>query len=182
MDHVHLAGIEVSRRRRRVDGGGAEVHVEGVVEGGEEAVEVCAYSATSPNNPLKYEYPPNTVCIIKFASGKIGKVAASIECRMPYIFNINLMGEGGAIVNNKLYSLKLLPGQTDFATIPTILPDSGDVTHHPFDAEIGHFVTCILNGEESHANLEDTVKTHEICFAADLSAREGRPVKLPLSL
>ena len=122
------------------------------------------------------------MCIIKFASGKIGKVAASIECRMPYIFNINLMGEGGAIVNNKLYSLKLLPGQTDFATIPTILPDSGDVTHHPFDAEIGHFVTCILNGEESHANLEDTVKTHEICFAADLSAREGRPVKLPLSL
>ena len=148
---------------------------------GEEAVEVCAYSATSPNNPLKYEYPPNTVCIIKFAGGKIGKVAASIECRMPYVFNIHLLGDGGAIVNNKLHSLKLLPGQTNFATIPTVLPDSGDVTHHPFDGEIDHFVECIVQNKESHANLEDTVKTHEICFAADISAREGRPVKLPLS-
>jgi UDP-N-acetyl-2-amino-2-deoxyglucuronate dehydrogenase len=146
----------------------------------DEAVEVSAYSTTSPHNPLKYEYAPNTVCIVKFASGKVGKCAASVECRMPYVFNITLLGEGGAIINNKLASLKLLPGQTNFAQIPTILPDSGDVTHHPFVAEIAHFVACVRAKKESHANIEDTVKTHELCFAADLSVREGRPVKLPL--
>ena len=73
-----------------------------------------------------------------------------------------------------------MPGQTDFATIPTILPDSGDVTHHPFQGEIDHLVDCILNDKESSANVEDGVKTHEICLAAEISAREGGSVKLPL--
>jgi predicted dehydrogenase len=45
---------------------------------------------------------------------------------------------------------------------------------------MNHFVDCILAGRESHCNVADTVKTHEICLAADLSAAEGRPVKLPL--
>ena len=29
-------------------------------------------------------------------------------------------------------------------------------------------------------DIRDAVKTHEIIFAADLSAHEGRPMKLPL--
>jgi predicted dehydrogenase len=73
-----------------------------------------------------------------------------------------------------------MPGQTDFATIPTILPDSGDVTHHPFQGEIDHLVDCILNDKESFVNVEDSVKVHEICLAAEISAREGGSVKLPL--
>ena len=43
-----------------------------------------------------------------------------------------------------------------------------------------HFVDCILNNRESHANLEDAALTHEICFASQISAREKRPVGLPL--
>jgi hypothetical protein len=33
---------------------------------------------------------------------------------------------------------------------------------------------------ESHTSIADAFKTHEICYAADLSGLEGRPVKLPL--
>jgi predicted dehydrogenase len=71
-------------------------------------------------------------------------------------------------------------GQRGWATIPTILPDSGDVSHHPFKDQANHFVDCILNGRESLCNLEDAALTHEICFASEISAREGRPVTLPL--
>jgi predicted dehydrogenase len=63
----------------------------------------------------------------------------------------------------------------------TILPDSGAVEHHPFDAEINHFVDCILQGRESHCNIADAYRTHEVCIAIDRSiAAGGMPVKLPL--
>jgi len=64
--------------------------------------------------------------------------------------------------------------------VPTILPDSGDVTHHPFTPEVAHLVDCIERDMESHVNAADACKTHEACFAADLSGKEGFPVKLPL--
>ena len=146
----------------------------------DEAAEVTAYSTHSGNDSYKeYEYDPTMVAIIKFKSGAIGKVTSSIECTQPYVFSINLVGDKGTIRNNKLFSHKM-PGQTDFATIPTILPDSGDVTHHPFQGEVDHLVDCILNDKESYVNLEDGIKTHEICFAAEISAREGGSVSLPL--
>jgi len=146
----------------------------------DEAAEVTAYSSRSNSETFReYEYDPTMVAIIKFKSGVIGKVASSLDCVQPYVFNINLIGEKGTIRNNQLYSHKM-PGQTGFATIPTILPDSGDVTHHPFEGEIDHLVDCILNDEESFVNVEDAVKTHEICLAAETSAQEGRNVELPL--
>ena len=65
--------------------------------------------------------------------------------------------------------------------IPTILPDSGDVTHHPFDGEIDHFVDCIQNDKETITNIDWTYMVHEVLLAADKSAEEGNPVKLPLA-
>ncbi|HRK34167.1 MAG TPA: Gfo/Idh/MocA family oxidoreductase [Candidatus Hydrogenedentes bacterium] len=127
-----------------------------------------------------YEYPPTTCTMVKFTDGRIGKVASCIECIQPYVFNINLVGAHGTIKNNQIYSKKKLKGQTTWATVPTIMPDSGDVTHHPFVHEAAHLVDCILGDTESHCNIADAYKSHELCFAADLSGREGKPVKLPL--
>ena len=109
----------------------------------------------------------------------MGKVASSVECAQPYIFNVELFGDQGTIRNNQVFS-KRWTGQKGWATFPTILPDSGDVTHHPFREEVDHFVDCILNDRESHANLEDAALTHEICLASEVSIREKRPVSLPL--
>ena len=151
---------------------------------GQEPVEVSAYSTNSGNTdyyPGGYEYDPTIVAIMKFADGAIAKVASTIECMHPYTFPITIMGTEGSIRDNKLFSKQLMPGQTHYAEIPTVPPDSGDVTHHPFQDEIDHFVECIQQGRESHANLEDAAKTHEICYAAQMSADEGRPVALPLA-
>jgi predicted dehydrogenase len=146
---------------------------------GQRAIEVVAYSNTSAHNPLGYEYEPNSVTLVKFEDGTLGKVASSIECVMPYVFNIMLLGDQGTIRNNQVFSKRWV-GQRGWATIPTVLPDSGDVTHHPFREEVDHFVDCILTGHESHASLEGAAATHEICFASEISAREKRPVSLPL--
>lgn len=144
---------------------------------GKEVAEVFAYSTKIWQD---YEYDPTIAGVLRFTDGTIGKISSCLECTTPYQFNIDLLGEYGTIRNNKIYSKKLFPGQTDYAIIPTVLPDSGEVSHHPFQGEIDHFIDCILNDVESHVNLADAVKTHEIIFAMDLSAEEGRPVKLPL--
>jgi predicted dehydrogenase len=145
-----------------------------------EAVEVFAMSNYSKGNPLKYEYEPNSVALIRFADGTIGKVACSVECAMPYAFNIELLGDQGTIRNNQLFT-RNWPGQSGWAAIPTVLPDSGDVSHHPFQGQIDHFVECIRTGTESHVNVADAVKTHEICLAAGISSETRKPVSLPLS-
>jgi predicted dehydrogenase len=146
---------------------------------GGEVVEVFAYANTGPHNVMQFEYETNSITTVKFANCTIGKVGCTIEAMMPYMFNILLVGEEGTIRNNQVFTRRW-PGQKNWATIPTILPDTADVDHHPFVAEINHFVDCILNDRESHCNIADAVKTHEICLAMELSAHEGRPVTLPL--
>lgn len=147
-----------------------------------EATEVHALSVHGAGKPFDvYEYHPTEVAIIKFANGALGKVTSSIENKSPYVFNVFLLGTEGTIRNNDIWSPDKFPGQKDWANVPTILPDSGDVTHHPFQLEINHFVDCIINDVESHTNVEDAARTHELVLAADLSAaRGGEPVKLPL--
>lgn len=146
---------------------------------GKQAVEVFGYANFSKGNPLAYEYEPNSVILIQFQDGVTGKVATSLEYVAPYTFPIVLMGNQGTIRDNRLFTRRW-PGQTGWAAIPTILPDSGAVTHHPFAALIRHFVECVLSGVESHCNVADTVKTHQICLAAEISRLEGKPVRLPL--
>lgn len=146
---------------------------------GQEAVEVFGYANWSKGNPLDYEYEPSSVTLVKFAGGTTGKVATSLEYVAPYTFPIVLMGNGGTIRDNRLFT-KRWPGQTGWAAIPTILPDSGAVSHHPFVHLIRHFLDCVVSGLESHCNIADAVKTHEICLASELSKNEGRSVRLPL--
>lgn len=144
----------------------------------EEAVEVVAFSTRG--HRTDFEYEPTIAGLVRFQNGAICHISASQELHMPYVFPVELMGSFGAMRDGKVWSEKI-KGQTGWASIPTIMPDSGDVTHHPFQGEIDHFVDCILNDKESHANVEDSVKTHEIVFALDESAAKGGiPVKLPL--
>ncbi len=145
---------------------------------GREVVEVTAYSN---NKKGLYEYDANVVAVLKFEDGTIGKTSALFDAEMPYAFNIDLVGTEGTLRDNRLWSTTLLPGQTGWTPMSTILPDSADVDHHPFDAEMGHLVDCIREDRESHCNIADGYKTHELCLAIDRSIEEGgRPVKLPL--
>ncbi len=142
-----------------------------------EVVEVSAYS-TGIRDDL--EYDGTLVMILKFANGRIGKISSSYDNISPYIFNVHLFGDKGTLLNNRLWAPTKISEQLDYMEIPVTTPDSGDVTHHPFPNEIDHFVDCILNDKDAITNINDAVKTQEIVHAADLSAKEGRPVRLPL--
>jgi len=137
---------------------------------GDEVVEVSAFSN---NQKGLFEYDANVVAVMKFRSGILGKTAALFDCQMPYQFNMDLAGTEGTIRDNRVWSKKLFPGQTSWTTFPSILPDSGDVHHHPFDAEIDHFVDCIRDDRESHCNVADAYRTHALCLAIDRSIERG---------
>ena len=125
------------------------------------------------------EYETLEVLLAKFNTGAVGKVSVDFECVQPYNFVWSLFGDKGTSKNNRVWS-KAFPGQNDWIQIPAVAPDTAEVTHHPFQAEMDHFIDCIRNDKESFLNLEDAVKTHEVAFAAVLSEKEKRPVKLPL--
>jgi predicted dehydrogenase len=135
--------------------------------------EVVQVSAMSNNHKGLFEYDSNVVATVKFRGGAIGKTSTLFDCEMPYTFNIDLAGTKGTLRDNRLWSPKLLPGQTDWATLPTIKPDSGDVHHHPFDAQIDHLVDCIRQDSESHCNVADAYHTHQLCLAIDRSIAKG---------
>lgn len=141
-------------------------------------VEVMAYATRGHRKDL--EWLPSIVGVVKFKSGAIGKIGCSLEMPMPYQFNLLVHGSKGVVRNSKIFCKDKFPGQRDFMEIPTIMPDSGDVEHHPFRGEIDHFVDCILDGKESFVNLEDAVRTHEVAIAFDAAAAKGKPVRLPL--
>jgi len=144
----------------------------------DDAAEAVAFSTRGHRSD--FEYNPTVAGLVRFRNGAVGQIAASQELHMPYLFPMEIMGSLGAIRDGKIWSEKI-KGQTGWANIPSIMPDSGDVSHHPFQGEIDHLVDCILNNKESHASIADSVKTHEIVFALDDSAsKSGRPVKLPL--
>jgi hypothetical protein len=101
---------------------------------------------------------------------------------MPYTLNVDLVGDAGALRDRRIWSRRLFPGQTGWTSAATTLPDSADVSHHPYDAMLAHFVGSIRSGEPAHADVADAYPSHEVCLAIDRSAADGgRAVRLPLA-
>jgi predicted dehydrogenase len=156
-------------------------------------VEVFAWAGgrrkgeTSQYNPLEetwhegtpLEYDGLEMALVRFSNGVLGKVSVNFECIQPYAFPVRIFGDQGTIKDDRIYAPRQ-PGHDGWAEIPGIRPDSSDVTHHPFQAQADHFIECLQAGVESHCNLADAVKTHEVVFAALECYRTGRPVALPM--
>jgi predicted dehydrogenase len=132
------------------------------------------------DHALPMEYDGLEVALVKFSNGVLGKVSVNADCIMPYRFPFRIFGSKGSVFDNRVWSHQF-PDQRDWVELPGPLPDSSDVRHHPFQGEMDHFVECLQAGRESHCNLEDVSKTHEVVFAALRSYETGEPVRLPLT-
>jgi len=156
-------------------------------------VEVFAYAGgkrqgkTHQYNPISnawedyapLEYEGLEIALVRFANGVLGKVSVNFECIHPYAFPVEIFGDRGSIKNNRLWS-PTRPEQNQWTEIPGICPDSSDVSHHPFQGQMDHLIQCLQDNTESHCNLADAVKTHELVFAMQQCYETGRPVSLPL--
>ena len=144
--------------------------------------EVTTYKTTSKNEIFDpYEYPTTSVTILRFEGGdRVAKVTSCIDCLQPYYFHVHLVGSEGSLLDNRIYSAKLKGmDKTKWSTLETSLIDSGDVAEHPYEPQFQAFVDSIGQGKPMPLTDFDTAfESHRVVFAADLSAAEGRPVKL----
>jgi predicted dehydrogenase len=146
-----------------------------------EVEEVRSYSNRSSSSVYgPYEYDTTSVTILKFADGTLGKVASSIDCLQPYYFHIHLVGSAGSLLDNRFYSSRLDGlSKERWSTLETAPIDSGDVVDHPYQPQFQSFIDNLRNGKPMPlTDLKTAFETHRVVFAADLSAREGRAVKL----
>jgi len=168
---------------------------------GLEPVEVSAYHTRFTKG---YEWPTTIEANMKLEKGALGHVTSSTDFMLPYTFGVELMGDKATLRDtliawhkdepvdleelrraNPFPEVKLVEGrygsESPALRIETIMPDSADVSHHPFQGEMDELVDAVRKGKETHLNVFDAQKTMEACLAADLSAeRGGRPVRLPL--
>lgn len=147
---------------------------------GDEVEEVLTWSTRS-SHPVfgRYEYPPTTVTLLKFAGGRLGKCASVIDCWQPYYFHTHLVGSEGSLLDDKFHSnLEAGPeGRHEWKRLPFKPVDSGDVADHPYQTQFGAFFESLARGEDMPlTGLKEAVRTHEVVFAAEESLRLGRPV------
>jgi len=145
--------------------------------------DVMRYTGHSGKGTLvpPLEYDGLELALVKFANGAVGKISTNFDVIMPYNFMWEIYGDRGTCKNNQVWSNEFI-GQTDWISLEGHMPNSAAVGTHPFQPEIDHLISCIIEDKESHANLEDAANTHETAFAALISRQQGnRPVHLPLT-
>jgi predicted dehydrogenase len=148
---------------------------------GSDVKEVTSYDTKSKNKIFApYEYTTTSVSILKFKNGSVGKCAAVVDCLQPYYFHTHLVGSEGSLLDNKFHSMKLEGlNKHKWSELSMKMLDSGDVSDHPYQTQFDAFFVAIRAGKQMPlTSLDDAVKTHEVMFAADRSAAEGRTVKL----
>src|SRR5262245_7190510 len=150
-----------------------------------------------------YEYPTSIVSNLTLEGSALGHVTSSTDFMLPYTFQVELMGDRATLRQDVLQwmgdavdvaaltaanpfadvTLEPMPGASPPTALRVrcVMPDSVDVAHHPFQAEIDELVTCVIEDRETSISVFEAQKTMEVCLAADRSAeRGGEPVALPL--
>jgi predicted dehydrogenase len=148
---------------------------------GGEVDTVTSYATVSKNKIFaKYEYPTTSVTILKFKDGRVGKCASVIDCLQPYYLHTHLVGSEGSLLDNKFHSTTLNGlNKNRWSELSMKMLDSGDVSDHPYETQFEAFFKALAEGKEMPlTSLSQAAKSHEVIFAADRSAREGKPVKL----
>lgn len=139
---------------------------------GQEIVQVSAVGAAGRRN-TDFVFPPTVAATVRFDNGAVGTISTLLDGDTPYRFSTRLVGTNGTIQNRRVHSSTTYPDVETYWTMPTSTPDSGDVAHHPFAAEISHLIDCIESGAESHASIHDTWRSMATCFAVDESVASG---------
>ena len=148
---------------------------------GSEVEAVTSYAARSQNKIFaQYEYATTSVTILKFKGGRIGKVASVIDCIQPYYFHTHLVGSEGSLLDNKFHSNKLGGlNKHAWSTLSMKLLDSGDVSDHPYQTQFETFFSALERSEEMPlTSLAESMRSHRVVLAADMSAELGREVQI----
>lgn len=147
---------------------------------GDDVASVQSLSTKSRSPIFKpYQYNTTSVTILNFKSGAVGKCAAVVDCLQPYYFHTHLCGSEGSLLDDKFHSMKLKTDKNKWSELSMKMLDSGDVSDHPYETQFQVFFDALVAGKEIPlTSLDDSMKSHRVIFAADESARTGKPVNV----
>lgn len=181
-DYWHGVGEIISADRwlaRREFAGSA------VLAGGSHAVDLARHfagdivsvSAYATHRLEGFDYDTTISAAVKLANGGVGRISVCFDAPGPYQFNIEVIGSEGMSRQDRFWSKRAFPAQSDWVSLPCVTPDSGAVSHHPFTAEIAHFLDRIQKGRDGDPSLPHAIETARVCLAIDESAaQDGAPV------
>lgn len=142
-------------------------------------VNACS-TRTSAKDFAPYEYDTTSVSLLRFTDGRIGKVSSSVDALQPYHLRVHLVGSEGAVEDRQFWTRKLPGLKKDvWSTFATNLVESGDVREHPYLPQFQEFIDAIREGREmERTSFAAALETHRVLFAAEMSIREQRAVRL----
>jgi predicted dehydrogenase len=148
---------------------------------GGEVESVTTHETRSRNQVFsQYEYATTSVSILKFAGGRLGKVASVIDCIQPYYLHTHLVGSEGSLLDNKFHTNRLQGlNKHAWSTLAMKMADSGDVSDHPYQAQFEGFFGALDKGQDMPlTSLRESMRSHRVVLAAGRSAELGREVKM----
>ncbi|MGH9370982.1 MAG: gfo/Idh/MocA family oxidoreductase, partial [Vicinamibacterales bacterium] len=98
----------------------------------------------------------------------------------PYYFHTHLVGSEGSILDDRFHSQKVAGlNRNAWSRLSLRMLDSGDVADHPYQTQFQAFFDALdADREMPLTSFGDAFRTHRVIAAADLSAAQGRPVKV----
>lgn len=148
---------------------------------GGEVSEVTGYTTQSSHPTFaRYEYPTTSLTVLRFADGRLAKVASVLDAQQPYYFRVHLFGSEGTVLDEK-FSTRRIEGldPARWSLLGTKIESSADVVEHPYLAQFEEFFAALDEDREMRlTSMSDVVPTFEAIFAADRSAELGRPLRI----
>ncbi|MFI4912322.1 MAG: Gfo/Idh/MocA family protein [Sedimentisphaeraceae bacterium JB056] len=157
--------------------------------------------ATSLNpNVRGFEADPLYNILIKFDNGATGFCFGNIDNGNGYDAYHNIYGtDGGLVFDSQIdraYKVRYWSNKTTGGKWvrpldadcdkdltwekDTTTPDSGDVVEHQTGECVNHFLDCIKNDKKSPLSFVNSQVIAEIGWAAQISAKHGKEISLPL--
>src|SRR5437899_12621460 len=140
-------------------------------------LEPTAVSALHTHFTSGYEWPTSIMANMTLEGSALGHVSSSTDFMLPYTFMVELMGDRATLRQNLLQWLDppldlealaaanpfrdvTLEAATDDSGRPAIriqclTPNSADVSHHPFQAEIDELVAGVPEKRETSINVSE---------------------------
>jgi len=139
---------------------------------GDRVTEVAAYGNDISAKDTSFRYNDMVVCILKFQSGIVGKVAINFGCVSPHFHTLQVYGTKATFVNGLEHGI-VYESRDPARSGREILEAYPGVQK---GALIYSFVDSILHGTPAEVSMEDVFRTMSVCFAIEKATHQSGSV------
>lgn len=136
--------------------------------------EVFALGNQIASRGSQFRYRDQTLVLLRFESGLIGKVGVSYGCVRPHFHALSVYGTRGTWVNDTPHARWY--DSRDPKREPRLVDDPYPGVHK--GALLAGFIDAILSGGECAVTEDDVFRCLSVCLAIEDSAATGQPVRV----